>query len=607
MASKGRVALLGLVLLAGAIAVGKTPLDRYQRHQRVADALAQTSRCLWGDSLAELDDPAATLRAVAVSASVSGEEAWPARCSPQVGALRERAHELAMALDADCAAGDCDRPLRERLEVLREEARHLAAFASAQDSSALDAERLQGAARRLGLFGASAGSSVPPAPRVAPLLDPKRMQPLYRGDYLRLLTDPAGYLDLDLLFYEDASRYGLCELPIGRGPMTASCRELPPAIPVGLAGELLAAEPGAPRRLYAQGPEGARWSHGLYDVTSGRRIMPVRHRPLGGFVWRDGQVARLVDGPPLSGPSVVRTDGAGEEVAGLLAAPETPSLGPRLIWDEVVWGVPRGGGRHEIFAQPVQPTGEALGAARSLGLTTDLGAQPQLDLCRTDDTLVLLFVGHAHRDGAVASLMFRGSSRGAFAEPLHLKLGAGRFGFTCQEQGATLSWIKGLEEIDAPELAPPIAMGPSEGTPVRGRYGIYRLRCTAEGCDRGRAVVNLSRHHRASRYVAGDLGDRMVVLWRSPLGDVRMRVASLDDMPSAPDVALFDDVEHDGFGWDLERDPIIGRAGAMLVLISRQVEDSEDTATYGFVVDQRGQVAPVEVERRHEQAERLAL
>jgi hypothetical protein len=342
--------------------------------------------------------------------------------------------------------------------------------------------------------------------------------------------------------------------------------------------------------MYAQGPDGHHWNHALYDVGSGRMMSPVAQRPIGGFVWADGTMARLGFEPPMSDLSLVRSRGPLDEPPILVETPDEASLGPKLVWDEVFWAEPIGEGRHRLFARRVMPGDVPLGPVRQVGETVSLGKRPALEICRTEHALALMLTGRRHRDGAVGTLVFRDDQ--GWREPLHLKLGAGRFGFTCRGAGATLSWVKALEEH---EIEGAMRDDDQRMTPVRGRYGVYRLRCSAEGCERGRAVVMLSRHHRASRYVAGDLGEATVVLWRSPMGDVRMRVARLEDLPAAPDVPLFDDVEHDGFGWDLERDPIFGRAGNMLVLVSRQIGTSDETATYGVVVDSKGQVAPVQV------------
>lgn len=595
----------GRALLAVALAAGVTaalawrPVSDIASERRAAQSFAAVSRCLWGvgpDPL--MDRPSGAerrLRSVMVRASVeSGHASWPSRCEPYVAGFRAALDDLAARHRRDCGAGACDEVLRSQLSALRSEAGRLAELVDHGVSDTLDPARLFELAYEVGL-SAEPGAEVPRAPEPAELLGPDDLRPLYRGDYLRLLTDPAGDESLDLLFYEHETRYGLCTVPL-LGEPNARCRTLSSDIPVGFAGELLAAERGAPTRMYAQGPDGPRWQQALYDVDTGREISSVQQRPLGGFVWRDGTMARLGFEPPMADVSLVRVRDRVEEPPVLVDLPASTSVGPKLVWDEVVWAEPTTKGRHRLWARRALAGSEPLGPLRDLGETVSLGEHPTLEICRTNRSLALLVVGRRHRDGAVASLVFRDDERG-WADPMHLRLGAGRFGFTCRGGGATISWIKALEEREIDGELGDVADGrvAEDGTPVRGRYGVYQLRCTRERCERGRAVVSLTRHHRASRYVAGSLGDATVVMWRSPLGDTRMRVAPLDRLPAARDVPLFDDVEHDGFGWDLERDPIFGRAGNMLVLVSRQVGTTEQTATYGLVVDGEGGVTPVSI------------
>lgn len=592
-------ALLAVVLVVGVTAaVAWRPVSDLASERRAAQSFAAVSRCLWGagpdEMMAQPSRAERRLRSVMVRASVEGGHAsWPSRCAPYVAGFRAALEDRAARHRDACRVGSCDETAEVRLSALRSEAGRLVELVERGASDSLDPARLFELARVAGL-SADPGTEVPVAPEPAPLLDPDQLRPLYRGDYLRLLTDPAGDESLDLLFYEHETRYGLCTVPLVGEP-TARCRTLSSDIPVGFAGELLAAERGAPNRMYAQGPDGPRWEQALYDVETGRKISSVAQRPLGGFVWRDGTTSRLGLDPPMADVSLVRVRGQVEEPPVPIDLPPSTSLGPKLVWDEVVWAVPIGGGRHRLSARRALAGHEPLGPVRDLGETVSVGDHPTLEICRTHRSLALLVVGRRHRDGAVASLMFRGDD--GYGEPIHLRLGAGRFGFTCRGAGATLSWIKALEEREIDDELASAAGGEvaEEGAPVRGRYGVYQLRCTREGCDRGRAVVMLTRHHRASRYVAGALGEATVVMWRSPLGDVRMRVAPLDRLPAAPDVPLFDDVEHDGFGWDLERDPIFGRAGSMLVLTSRQIGTTDETATYGVVVDGEGGVTPVTI------------
>ncbi len=598
MSWRGRLgAGAGLAIVAAATAVAWRPVSDWQAERRAAEALSAASVCLLGEAPGEETEANRRLRRVAIAASLDrvAGASWPSRCEPYVDGLRGALADLAQRHKRACAEAPCDPQRLSLLGQLREEAAHAAELSERGHSALFDADRLLALSRAIGLPAVAAPSWAAAAPAPAALIDPRQMTPLYVGDYLRVLTDPAGDDTLDLLFYEQEARYALCGVALADA--TARCRNLSEAIPVGLAGELLAGEPGAPARIYAQGFEGNQWTHALFDVQSGRRVATVRDRPAGGFVWRDGTLARVGFEPSLSTLALIRQRGeSGEGEAVPVEPGGEPSFGPRLVWDELVWALPADAGRHRLFARRAQSGGEPLGPLHELGETLPVGRAPEFDVCRSDRALTLMF-GHRERDSALVTLFVRGD-RG-WHEPIHVKVGAGIFGLTCRGEGATLSWVRAIHEEPAPDdwspSLPEAATTRSDGdrAPVRGRYAVHRMRCNADGCQHARSVVSLHRYALNSRYVAGDLGDATVVLWRSALGDIRMRLAPLQALPEAPEVTLFDDVEHDGFGWDLERDPIIGRGDAVLLLLSQQVGTSDASATYGLRIRADGTVTPV--------------
>jgi hypothetical protein len=571
---------------------------RQRAERRTAEAFAALNRCMLGAE--PLDEPAhRRLRAVEIAASLEADQdSWPARCAPYLAELNHGvATLLARRSKPACGNGCCSDDTRcTTLSELREELAYTAELLKRGKSDAFDADRLVALGQRLE-FDASSPSWVPAAPAAAKLLDARGMTPLYRGNYLRLLTDPAGDDSLELLFYEHETRYGHCVVDVG-GQKAASCRILSGNIPVGLAGELLAAEHGAPLRMFAQGPRDEGWSQALYDVSSGERILDVAQRPAGGFVWRDGSFARIGLDPPMDDWALYRVRQQHAEPPVSLELPSDVSAGPRLMWDEVVWTVPSGEGRHAIYARRAGAGAQALGAPLLLGEVDALDSVPSFDVCRTDDALVLMVAGW-RRDvvsgvgGTVGALLFRSAS--GWSEAVPVRADSPFYGFTCQQRRATISWAMGAGRSSAAERRGGPALSDADAQPVAGSYFVNRLRCTEAGCKHARARVALERFSRSSRYVAGDLGDAMVVLWRSRLGDVRMRVAPLEQLADAPDRPVFDDIEHDGFGWDLERDPIFGRAGSVVVLVSRQIETSEDSATYGFRIAADGSVAPVQL------------
>jgi hypothetical protein len=552
-------------------------------------AMASLRACLLGAD-ASAAGASARLRATAIGADIAGDESWPGRCEPYLGASERalaRMHaQAARACGGECCEGD---DACKQLGVLRYELIGLRDYFARGERAGFDATRLVTLADELGLGGEPAeGTPAPPSP-AAPL-DPAAMTALYQGDYLRLLTDPAGHTSLDLLFYEEERRYRLCHLDLAGGA-PAACNHLPSTIPVGMAGELFASEGGAPTHMYAQGPVNGGWIHALYDVKSGERLLEIGDRPRGGFVWREGGHARL-DATTAPARLALHRLRNGRDEPALVDVDEDASITPRLVWDEIVWAVPAPSGGQRVKARRVLPGDTPLGEVVELGVTPRLPGVPSLEVCRTSEALVIL-VGAAREgaEGVVGTLFFRDD--GGWQASVDVTLPSARFGFTCQGQTATLSSIAGLEE--QPDLGLLGEVETEDELPVFGSYTVRRLRCRSGLCQERRAKIPLVRHTRASRYVAGDVGDKMVVLWRSPLGDVRMKLGALEALDRAPEVSIFDDVEHGGFDWDLERDPIVGRAGSVLVLVSRQIGDTTDSATYGFRIAADGTVAPIAV------------
>lgn len=596
--------VLALVLFVAPAAsyAGWVGLSRWRTHAYARDAVSALTYCLMGPAAAEEGDPEAVarqLRGVAIGGDLSRDASWPGRCEAYLrSSERALAHlhgRATAACEGTCCAGDgrC-----AAIDALRGELGRVRGYLAIGEKLAFDADAFVRHASGLGLLsGASEGAPEPPLAPV--MLDHRRMRPLYEGDYLRLLTDPAGDSSLSLLFYEQDRQYGLCHIAFGEGVAArAGCRALPESIPVGMAGELLASETGAPASMYAQGKESGgkesggkesgRWVQALYDVKSGAELSRVADRPVGGFVWETGTVAHLAAGPPLT---LNRVRGGVAEAPVELAIEGDVSSGPRLIWDEVVWAEETVEGRHRVMARRALDGEEPLGEPVYIGLTPPLGQPPSMELCRTDELLALLVGANDKKGGIDAALLFRDAA--GWRAPTEVKLGTTRFGFTCRGDTATLSWIVGVEEL--PDLSFLGEVDTEASLPVGGRYAVHRLRCAGGHCKHDQATLPLRRHSKTSRYVAGDAGDAMIVLWRSVLGDVRLKFGTLEALADAPERAVFDDVEHDGFGWDLEGDPIIGRSGSVLVLLSRQLDAKLESSTYGFVIDPGGAVSPMQV------------
>lgn len=583
---------LALFIAPAAIYTGWMGLSRWRAKAFARDAVSALSYCLMGPVALDDADPEAAarqLRGVAIGGDLSRDGAWPGRCEGYLRSSERALTHLYARAAAACEGSCCQDDVRcLAILELQQEVGRARDYLAIGEKSAFDADAFVRHATELQLLsGASEGAPEPPEPPT--MLDHRRMRPLYEGDYLRLLTDPAGDNSLSLLFYEQDRQYGLCHIALGEGVAArAGCSALPDSIPVGMAGELLASESGAPASMYAQGKAGGGWVQALYDVKSGAELSRVADRPVGGFVWESGTVAHLAAGPPLTLNRV--RHGVAEEPVPLAIGGDVSS-GPRLIWDEIVWAEPAPERRHRVMARRALDGDEPLGERVDIGLTPPLTQPPSIELCRTDEVLALLVGANDNKGGIDAALLFRDAA--GWKTPTEVRLDTMRFGFTCRGDTATLSWIVGVEEL--PDLSFLGEVDTEASLPVGGRYSVHRLRCADGHCKHDQTMLPLRRFSKSSRYVAGDAGDAMIVLWRSVLGDVRLKFGALEALADAPERAVFDDVEHDGFGWDLEGDPIIGRSGSVLVLLSRQIDTKLESSTYGFVIDPGGAVSPMEV------------
>ena len=590
-----RVGTAAVLLVAcGLLLYGGLRLRHWYAVRHLRDAYASMQRCLYGITTGDGALAATRLRGAQLSAAVQPPRTpWPRRCRAAVAAVRlgvgRRLQQGWQRCDGDrCCDGDAE--CRD-LAQLSQQLAAAAAFVELGQSSLFDAQETTRLAGRVGLAGgtpASAISRAQPAPTT--LLTPQQMTPLYRGNYLRLFTDPGGTDGIDLLFYDHQRRYGWCRLALLDAPAAARCRLLSKRIPVGMAGELLPAAAGAPQVLYAQGPQNDTWIEALYGLNDGHRRVTVPARPLGGFVWSNSEYAYVLDEPPLARATVFRMLNNNLDAVASMSG-EQPAVGPFVLYDQLVWGEASAAGWYNIKVQPLQRAGQPLGPPQLVGGIAAPGAKLGFDLCRTDTSLALL-TAHLRGD-VVAGMLSFGGTAGGWRAPLPVLIGSRWFGFTCRRDTATFSWVVPRHERPLDGFIGDMMAGYS--APVTGFYEVHRLRCSALGCEPRSVRIPLRRYAKASRYVVGDVGDSMVLLWRSPLGDVRMRLAPLDELAAAPEVVLFDDVEHGGFGWDLEREPMFGRADQALLLVSRQQRDSEESETFGILIDDHGLVTPLPV------------
>lgn len=73
---------------------------------------------------------------------------------------------------------------------------------------------------------------------------------------------------------------------------------------------------------------------------------------------------------------------------------------------------------------------------------------------------------------------------------------------------------------------------------------VTQLRCTPEGCSRKRATVTF--HAIKAMWMVTDLEGKVLMLWRSPLGALRSRLAPIEELANTKDIVVFDDPEFGG-------------------------------------------------------------
>jgi hypothetical protein len=173
--------------------------------------------------------------------------------------------------------------------------------------------------------------------------------------------------------------------------------------------------------------------------------------------------------------------------------------------------------------------------------------------------------------------------------------GAG-LGLTCRAGGASLLWATTLGN-DAAASATTTTVA------------IDRLDCARSGCRRAHGELALRRFNARSRFVAADLGGKVLVLHRGPSGELRMRIGALEAgsggalLADAPDRALAEDAEHGGFDFETTSARVFpfaqqprrqGRALLLLPVLDRADPRRASFAALRIAAD--GRVLPYRVE-----------
>jgi hypothetical protein len=258
---------------------------------------------------------------------------------------------------------------------------------------------------------------------------------------------------------------------------------------------------------------------------------------------------------------------------GELLGDTEPSAGPVAVAESALWSERNDDGSHTLYQWQKDQ------AKRTIGRTPVIDGELDLAAC-------------AH--GAGAALLLRAPARG-YDTPVTIArydgswrvesttVPSSAFGFTCTADSTHLTWFEPASETAAKRTPP-------GRRTVDGVYRVARLACSGDSCRQEQADVSLSRHARDSRYFVASLGADVLLLWRSPHGDVRMRLAPIDEVSSAGDVTVVDDSAHGGFAWEQASTELVVRGDHAFLLLDTPAGDR--TASYAFVISDAG-VKPV--------------
>lgn len=139
---------------------------------------------------------------------------------------------------------------------------------------------------------------------------------------------------------------------------------------------------------------------------------------------------------------------------------------------------------------------------------------------------VATYAGHSGQGSAKATggdgktaLTFLAFQGGSWSKPSEVTLPfdrAGESDLVCSAGSASVAWLKG----------------------DKGQATVGRIDCKADGCKSNE--VNLPAFDSTYLWAVAPLGDKVFVLYRSSLGDTRVRIAPLADLPNAKDSVVFD-------------------------------------------------------------------
>jgi len=198
---------------------------------------------------------------------------------------------------------------------------------------------------------------------------------------------------------------------------------------------------------------------------------------------------------------------------------------------------PQSLGQQLVWLEPGEPNRLVVKAKKGQKLVDEATLEGKflgtLHSCKSGTTTALFAYGEpsgqrgakptAGSDKTQLTATFR--TGGKWSKPTESELPFRRViesGLVCQNDSASLTWAETRER----------------------EVVIGQVVCTAEGCKL--ASATLSGIDSRWWWSVGPVGDKVLVMWRSGLGEARMRLGTLAELPTTPDVVLFDDEAHGG-------------------------------------------------------------
>jgi hypothetical protein len=535
-AKAGRAASVAGVILGGFV-VGCSGSDAPKAWSALATCLAGPA------AAAPLVERASKLRAALLaSVGTTGTDAWPSRCNRHAEALY-------------AATGDVPslhRALKEQVGC-KDEGAHCALPA---DESFLPAtNKLWDAAQSAQLKTEPAADVTAPAFMPPPLADATSWKS-FSAEPVRVVgpaLNTDGSATLVLVKREGNGRPRFCKLPAGLSALT--CADANPSVPelpsqtVGLARDA--------RGVFAAGLTDTGLA--AFNLETGARSDVHGKSP---NLVSDGLA---IETGTEAGPKAV------------VVAPDVKAAPPRSEKGFVAIELTKGKSSKE-FPLVIEPVGTPITLGNQIVYVSGDGATASLEAkaftkgrLSSAASIKGPFAGPLHRcsagaESAVATFDGHDGQRSAKATA-----GAGKTQFTIafrtadawsKAQAATLPFDRALDsDLVCTKTGASIAWI----RPTPDAVEIGRLDCNADGCKS--QVETL--HGVESKWWGGvaPLGDKVLLLWRSGLGETRARVGSLSSLATAPDVFLFDSAD---FGGPVAGEPlqISTEAAALFVFIS---------------------------------------